>query len=322
MILSGEGILGLEAACASLIEAGDRVLCLDNGIFGNGFIDFAKMYGGNVVSFDSDYQKGIDIDKLKGFLEKDHDFKVATLVHCETPSGITNPIEIICPLLNSYGIITVVDSVSAIGGETLKTDEWKIDMVLGGSQKCLSAPPGLTFLSVSKIAWNKILNRETPIVGYYSNLSYWKNWYQEKWFPYTQPVSDIFGLRAAVDNWLQEENPILRHKKIAEATRQSLIKAGLSLYPQDHYSNTVTTVKIPSGITFKEIYDEMLQQQHILIGGAFGYLKDQVFRIGHMGENCYEEKLYLTLKALSKVLINHKVRLEGQLHEIFLREMK
>jgi len=321
LILSGEGILGLEAACASLIEPGDRVLCIDNGIFGKGFGDFAKMYGGEVLYFKSDYRRAVNIEELKEFLKKDHDFKIATLVHCETPSGITNPVDRLCPLLKEYGIITVVDSVSAVGGELLNADEWKMDVVLGGSQKCLSAPPGLTFLSISREAWNKILSRRHPIRGFYCNLSLWKNWYAEKWFPYTQPVSDIYALNKAVERLLQEKDPVSRHRKIAGAVRSCLTAAGLELYPLDGYSNTVTTVLIPEGVSFKDIYDAMLTEYNIMIAGAFGFLKDKVLRIGHMGENCREEKLYLTLKALDKVLRKLGVSLKGELHKLFTEQL-
>lgn len=318
LVLSGEGILGLEAACASLIEPGDRVLCIDNGIFGNGFGDFAKMYNAEVVYFKSDYEKDIDIKKLEAFLENDSDFKIATLVHCETPSGITNSIKEICPLLKKHGIITVVDSVSAVGGEELYTDNWKVDILLGGSQKCLSAPPGLTFLSISNDAWAKILNRKSPIVGYYLNLSKWKDWFEVKWFPYTQPISDLYGFRVAIERLL-EDDYISRHRKIATAVRKSLLDAGLELYPVKGYSNTVTTVKVPDNISFNELYDDMLKNHNIMIGGAFGYLKDKVFRIGHMGENCFEEKLYLTFKALDSVLRKHNIKLNDELHKSFVK---
>jgi len=321
LILSGEGILGLEAACASLIEPGDRVLCIDNGIFGNGFGDFEKMYGADVIYYKSDYRKAVSVEELKEFLKKDHDFKLATVVHCETPSGITNPMEAICPLLKEYGIITVVDSVSAIGGEALETDKWKMDMVLGGSQKCLSAPPGLTFLSISDAAWDKILKRKHPITGFYCNLSNWKNWYAEKWFPYTQPISDIYGLRKAAERLLEEGNSISRHSRFARAVRESFANAGLELYPLDGFSNTVTTVLVPDGVQFKDIYDAMLNEHNILIAGAFSHLKDKVFRIGHMGENCREEKLYITLKALTDVLKKLGVQLKGELHKLFAEQL-
>jgi len=322
LILSGEGILGLEAACASLIEPGDKVLCIDNGIFGNGFGDFAKIYGAEVSYFKADYRKAIDPQKLKEFLEENHDFKLATLVHCETPSGISNPVEQICPLLKNYGIITVVDSVSAIGGERLESDKWGMDIVLGGSQKCLSAPPGLTFLSISQTAWKVILNRKAPIASFYCNLAIWKDWYEKQWFPYTQPISDIYGLRVAVERWLEEDNPIAKHAKIANAVRESLVSGGLELYPLDGFSNTVTTIKIPQGITYQDIYDQMLKEHNIMITGAFGFLQDKVIRIGHMGENCYEEKLYLTLKALDLTLRSLGVELKGELDKLFVAAMK
>lgn len=321
LILSGEGILGLEAACASLTEPGDRVLCIDNGIFGRGFGEFEEIYGGKVVYFKSDYRKPIDADALEEYLKSDNDFKIATIVHCETPSGITNPISTICPLLKRYGIITVVDSVAGIGGEEIMVDEWKVDIVLGGSQKCLSAPPGTTFLSISDDAWRKIENRKIPVAGFYCNLGVWKNWYKEKWFPYTQAISDIYALRCAVDRLLDEGNYLERHKKIANGVRESILKAGLEIYATDGYSNTVTAIVIPKAITFEVIYEEMLKKHNIMIGGDFDYLKGKVFRIGHMGENCHEEKVYLTLKALNEVFTEHNLKLNGDLHKYFIEFM-
>jgi aspartate aminotransferase-like enzyme len=319
LILSGEAILGLEAACASLIEPGDRVLCIDNGIFGRGFGDFAKIYGADVVYYTVDYKKAIDIKALEEYLLKDNSFKAATLVHCETPSGITNPIDELCPLLKRYGILTIVDSVSAIGGEKLEVDQWQVDIALGGSQKCLSAPPGLTFLSISNDAWNKMSNRVSPIAGYYTNLYIWRNWYKDKWFPYTQPISDIFALNKAVEIILQKEDFVERHSKIANAVRKCLTEAGLELYASNGYSNTVTTIVLPTDITFTKLFDDMLNEQGVMIAGAFGFLKDKVFRIGHMGENCYEEKLYMTLKALNKVFKENNIILTGNLHELFVQ---
>lgn len=290
LILNGEGILGLEAACASLIEPGDRVLCIENGIFGRGFGDFVKIYGGEVV-------------------------------YCETPSGITNPVDKICPLLKEYGIVSVVDAVSAIGGEPVEVDKWQMDIVLGGSQKCISAPPGLTILSISEKAYEIMLNRHTPIASFYCNLSIWKNWYEEKWFPYTQPISDIYGLNCAVDRISGKNDYVERHKKIGEAVRTAILKSGLKLYPLDGYSSTVTTMLVPEGVLFKDIYNSMIEEHNIMIAGAFDFLKDKVIRIGHMGENCYEEKLYITLKALDETIKKLGVEVEGSLHKHFVDEI-
>lgn len=321
LILAGEGILGLEAACASLIEKDDKVLCIDNGIFGKGFGDFAQLYGGDITFFSSDYTKEIDVEKLEGFLQENHDYKVATVVHCETPSGITNPIEKICPILDRYGIISIVDAVSSMGGEPLEVDEWKIDIVLGGSQKCISAPPGLTLLGISDRAWDKIMNRNKPVPSFYCNLSLWKNWYEDKWFPYTQSISDIYGLNEAVDRMFRDDSIIDRHKKIARGVRAALLEAGLELYPDSGFSNTVTTIMVPSGVECKTILDDMANDYNIMISGAFDYLKDKVIRIGHMGENCYEEKLYITLEALDSVLRKHGINLNCKIHKSFVDKL-
>jgi aspartate aminotransferase-like enzyme len=163
-----------------------------------------------------------------------------------------------------------------------------------------------------------IRNRKRPVAGFYCNLGLWSNWYEKKWFPYTQPVSDLYGLKAAVDRILKEGDCIVRHKKYAEAVRNSLSNAGLELYAQDGFSNTVTTVVMPDGICFGELFDAMLTDHNIMIAGAFDYLADMVFRIGHMGENCREEKLYLTLKALNDVLKRHNISLKKELHQEFV----
>lgn len=162
LILSGEGILGLEAACASMTEPGDRVLVLDNGIYGKGFADFVSMYGGIPVLYTRDYLETLDVKELEEYLEKDHDFKYATVVHCDTPSGMLNDIRSICPLLKKYGILTVVDSVAGMFGNEVYAEESQVDILCGGSQKAVSAPPGLTFVTVSEDAKKAMAERKTP----------------------------------------------------------------------------------------------------------------------------------------------------------------
>lgn len=305
LIINGEGILGLEAACASLIEKGDRVLCLSNGIFGEGFADFVRLYGGEVVIFNEDYKIPFSPDSLRDFLAKDSAFKLATIVHCETPSGLVNPIETLCPVLKEFGIITVVDAVSSIGGYVIKPDEWGIDVLLGGSQKCLSAPPGLSFMSISDQAWRVMESRKQPVVGYYANLTLWKHWFANRYFPYTQPVSDLYGFNAAVDVVLEEgiEQFALRHKTIAEKVRRTLKTAGFEFFPDEKAaSNTVTAFVIPDGIDDGQFRKYLWEKCGVMIAGSWGQLAGRVWRIGHMGENCREEKVYRTFVAMDKAL--------------------
>lgn len=300
-IMDGEGILGLEAACASLTEAGDKVLVFDNGVYGKGFADFVKMYGGEVTYFTSEYEKAFEIEKVKAFLEKNHDFKYATIVHCDTPSGMLNPVEEISSLLHEYNIMTVVDSVSAMFGEPLNVDKGMIDIVCGGSQKALSAPPGLTFVTVSDMAMLAMENRKTPIASFYANIYVFRDYYQKKWFPYTMPISDIYGLHQALQNVLDDTKIYERHKKIAEHVRAELKAMGLKLYPENGYSNTVTVFEIPEGYTEREILDTLLNKYNIMLTGSFDVFEGKFIRIGHMGENANEKDIEETLQALRAI---------------------
>lgn len=301
-ILSGEGILGLEAACASLTEPGDRVLVIDNGVFGRGFADFVRIYGGEPILYTCDYQAAVDAAALREYLERNHDFKYATVVHCDTPSGRRNPIEELCPLLKSYGILTVVDAVASMFGEPIQTDDWKIDVICGGSQKALSAPIGLTFVAVSPDARNTMHMRKTPVASFYANLLNFESYYQEQWFPYTMPISDIYGLRTALENVAADADIYKRHQQVAEYIRDTLTQAGCHLYGRNGYANTVTALEVPEGMQAQEILDAVADEAGIMLAGSFDVFAGKLIRIGHMGEQANMEDAKLTVEALLKVL--------------------
>ncbi|WP_332830056.1 pyridoxal-phosphate-dependent aminotransferase family protein [Clostridium perfringens] len=318
-ILSGEGILGLEAACASLTEKGDKVLVIDNGLYGRWFDGFVTMYGGEVTYFSGDYTKEIDVEALSKFLENNNDFKYATVVHCDTPTGVLNPVDKICPLLKRYGILTVVDSVSAMVGEEFKVDKWQIDIALGGSQKAFSAEPGLTMVSISDDARKVMENRETPIIGFYCNLNIWKNYYKDKWFPYTMPISDIISLRVAIDNILEEgkEKVIERHRKIGEATRKAVKEYGLDLFLKSGYSNTVTALEIPEEIGALNLRNHLNKKYNVLMSTSL----DKLLRIGHMGENANIEDTTYVLNAIDKALKDLGFSSEKYLDKLFIENI-
>lgn len=320
-ILSGEGILGLEAACASLTEPGDRVLVLDNGLFGKGFADFVKLYGGEPVLYTVTDRCAIDTAALAEYLKQDHSFKYATLVHCDTPTGVLNHIETICPLLKQYGILTVVDAVSSMFGEAVYADACQVDILCGGSQKALSAPPGLTLLTVSGDAIHAMEQRSTPIASFYANILTFKNYYRDKWFPYTMPISDIYGLRAALDNVLLDKEIYQRHAQIAQAVRTAVTKAGLKLYLDRDYCNTVTVVEVPDGMDSAQFLQHMTEQYGIMIAGCFDYLTGKVFRLGHMGENANVEDVTAMLDAMDKTFADLGQPLKCAMAEVFVKEM-
>jgi len=321
-ILSGEGILGLEAACASLTEKGDRVLVIDNGIFGKGFADFVKIYGGEPILYTVDDKEPVNVNQLEEYLKKDNNFKYATVVHCDTPSGMLNDVEAICPVLKQYGILTVVDSVSASFGVPLDVGKAQIDILCGGSQKALSAPIGLTFLGVSDKAIEVMQNRKTPIASFYANILSYVGYYEKKWFPYTMPISDIYGFGTALENVLKDKEIFERHKAIAQATRKAVEAAGLKQYIRKGYSDTVTAIELPEGIKAKTLLDIMRYRFDIMISGCFGELAGKVIRIGHMGENANVADVAQTLAALGDVLTDMGVTLKCDMRKIFLEETK
>lgn len=320
LILDGEGILGLEAACASLTEPGDKVLVLDNGIYGKGFADFVSMYGGKPELYTVDDKNPINPSVLEEYLKLNHDYKYATLVHCDTPSGMLNDIGSLCPILKKYGIMTVVDSVSGMFGEEVRVDDYQIDILCGGSQKAVSAPPGLTFVVVSEAAKKAMAARKTPIASFYANLKVFEGYYEAKWFPYTMPISDIYGLRAAFDNIAADKDMLKRHTIIGNACRKAVTEAGLKLHLESGFSNTVTVFDVPEETTAKDILDTMRKTYHIMLAGSFDTLAGQVIRIGHMGSNANKEDMIATLDALDKTMQQLGVSLKGSMRKIFERE--
>ena len=306
IIMAGEGMLGLDSACASLTEKGDKVLVISNGIYGAGFKELVETYGGEVTLFESEVDNKINTDKLRVFLEqnKDMGFKYATVVHCDTPSGVLNNVKDICKTLKSMGIMTVVDAVSSVGGTELKVDEWGIDIALGASQKVFSAATGLTIMTISEDAWKVIENRETPIPSFYCNLSLWRNCVEKKFFPYTMPMTAIVALGVAIDNMFEEglDKVIERHYAAAEYTRTRLMDLGLELYLKGGYSPTITAFCLPEGYDSEDACTHMLENHEVILGKSYGYLADKVLRIGHMGENARYFRIDYTLRALEKTL--------------------
>ena len=322
LILGGEGILGLEAACASMTEPGDRVLVLDNGIYGKGFADFVSMYGGCPELYSRNYRETLDVPELENFLKEHHDYKYATVVHGDTPSGMLNDVSAICPLLKKYGIMTVVDSVSASFGEPMRISDWQIDSMCGGSQKVVSAPPGLTFVVISDDAKKAMADRKTPIASFYANLTTFAHYYEEKWFPYTMPISDIYGLRAAIDNIAADPDILTRHEKIAEASRKAITGAGLNLYLKSGFSNTVTVFEVPEGTTAKAILDGVKNDYNIMLAGSFDVLAGKVIRIGHMGNNSDYYNVREVFAALDGTLARLGVPLKASMEKLFCDSMK
>ncbi len=294
---TGEGILGLEFACVNLIEQGDKVLCISNGFFGAGFKDFIEFAGGMPIMLEMDWKRSITLEAVQDAVNKNPDIKVATMVHCETPSGVTNKIKKICQFLDEKGIISIVDSVSGIAGEQVDFDNYKIGCLLGGSQKCLSAPTGITMITFSNRAIHKIKSRKEAVKSYYFNAMSWLNRSKFDDFPYTQSVQLLLAFERAVEIAIKSDY-VNSHKAYAQIVRDKFVSSGFTLYAEEDYSNTVTAVNLPHNILFEDLFNIMKNEHGILIGGGIGPLDGVVFRIGHMGANNMPENLNKLFKAL------------------------
>lgn len=315
IMMGAEALLALEAAVASLTEEGTRVLVIDNGIYGEGFKGFVEMYGGEAVLYTSDYHSALDMAALKAFLEKDSNFSYATMVACDTPSGIRNDVKAICNLLHDYNIISVVDAVSECFVSDIHVDEAKADIFICGSQKALSAPTGIGILAISDRAYEAIANRKTPVKAFYANLAIYKD-YREKGFPYTMPITLINAVGVALDNAIEDEDLFARHERIADATRESLKKAGLKLLLNSSYSNGVTAIQL-QGIDPFEFVERLAKEYGVQIGASYGVFAKDVIRIGHMGENCNFQGVYDCLEAIQQLLKSYKVELSVSLKDEF-----
>ena len=284
VIQSGEGMLALWSALKSCLVPGDRVLAIATGVFGYGIGEMAQSIGADVKTVGFSYDETInDMARIEAAIAE---FKprMITVVHCETPSGTLNPLEELGRLKNAYRVpLLYVDTVAGAGGVPVLADDWHIDLCLGGSQKCLSAPPDMTFLSVSPKAWEIV--EAVAYVGY-DALKPFHQAVKNRYFPYTPSWQGVAALHAAAGLLMDEglENSFNRHDAVARVCRRRLVEMGIDLFPAPAAipSPTVTAARIPEGFTW-ETWDRRLRDSGLVVAGSYGPLADKVFRLGHMG---------------------------------------
>lgn len=303
VIQTGEGMLALWSAMKSCLLPGDKVLALSTGLFGYGMGEMAESIGCEVRIVGFGFDESINDFALIEKAIQEFQPKMITMVQNETPSGTMNPVAEIGELKEKYGVtLLYVDAVSGLGGSVVKTDDWHIDLCLGGSQKCLSAPASMSFLSVSDKSWEII--EEIGYVGYDALLPF-RYAVKNAYFPYTPYWQGTAQLNKACELLLEEglSNAIARHKKVAGYCRQRAIDMGLRLYPAPDAipSPTVTAVYVPDTISWKKL-DAAFRAEGLVVGGNYGCLAGEVFRIGHMGTqanlNLVKEAMDIIEKAI------------------------
>ena len=303
VIQSGEGMLALWSALKSCLVPKDRVLAIATGVFGDGIGDMALSMGADVKKIRLPYNETIsDMSEIKTAIFQFKP-KMITVVHCETPSGTLNPIAELGKLKQQYKVpLLYVDAVASVGGTTVLSDDWNIDLCLGGSQKCLSSLPDMAFLSVSESAWDII--HTVNYAGYDALKPFYKA-QEAHYFPYTPNWQGVAGLNAGAE-WILNEgltNSFARHEKVAEFCRNKIVKMGLSLFPvlDAVPSPTVTAVNVPDEVDWPE-FNLQLRQRGLVVGGSYGPMAGKVFRLGHMGTQADMELVKQALNVIERVV--------------------
>ncbi|NOZ82211.1 MAG: alanine--glyoxylate aminotransferase family protein [Euryarchaeota archaeon] len=301
-LITGSGTAAMEAAVASVVEPGTRVLCIGGGKFGERLGEIARCFGAEVSMLEVEWGGSFAPEEVDEALSESG-AEVVTLTHNETSTGVVHSAEAVGRAAREHDALFIADAITSVGGDVVETDGWGIDLCITGSQKCLAAPPGLGFVAVSERAWEWMQERKAKHAFYLDLLRYRKA-LKKRTTPFTPSVTLIYGLHAALRRIEREtlEARIRRHRALAEATRRAAEAMGLSLLPsREHASNTVTAIRIPQGLSDDDIRGRLKREYGILVAGGQEKLKGRIFRIGHMGEVSARELLSL-LACLEQVL--------------------
>lgn len=308
-VISGSGTAAMEAAVSNF-AMGKKIVSLVNGKFGERLFELGKRYG-MATAIQSEWGTPLDLEILENELREGAE--VVTLVHNETSSGIKNPAKVVGKLARDYDALYIMDGITSIGGDVVESDNWGADIAIVGSQKCLAAPAGLSALSVSERAWDR-LTEERPF--YLDMAAYRKSASKSPMqTPYTPAVPLFFALREACRIASDEglTNRIERHRRMANAVRVAASAWGVELFPViddlHSYSNTVTALKYPEGIDDTE-FRSYIKKGGIEIAGGQDHLKGRIFRIGSMGATGAPEML-ATIAAVQHAFRHFGFRPEG-----------
>lgn len=300
-IQSGEGMLALWGALKSVIRPGDRVLAVATGLFGYGIGEMARQVGAEVEFVGFEYNAALDPQRVREAALRFRP-RLITAVHCETPSGVLNPLVEVGQISREVDALFYVDFVASAGGAAVDVDACAIDLGLLGSQKVLSLMPDLSMVSVSERAWAAV--DETQYAGY-DALRPWRTAVADRYFPYTHNWQAMAGLQVALRDLLAEGLPAAfqRHADVAAFCRTRLSAMGLQIYPESEAiaAPTVTAAYVPAGWTWPA-FDQALRTHGLAVGGNYGPLAGRVFRIGHMGSQADLELVRRGMDVIEAVL--------------------
>src|SRR5215471_7503420 len=310
--VSGTGMAGMETCVVNLIEPGDRMVVCVNGVFGQRMTDVAQRAGAVVTTIERPMGEVFDRNQIRDVLQKVRP-KVLGIVHAETSTGAWQPMDGLGSLCHEHDAMLLLDTVTSLGGVPVAVDEWGVDAVYSGTQKCLSCPPGLAPVSFSPRAVEAINRRKTKVQSWYLDMGMVQRyWGEERFYHHTAPVSMIYALREALRLVLEEglEARWARHLRNHRALKAGLAAMGIGLATAEgHQLPQLNALRIPAGADDLKTRKHLLDEFGIEIGGALGEWKGKVWRVGLMGHNSRPNVVLLFLAALEQSLLAQGVQL-------------
>lgn len=302
----GTGTSGMEAAVMNLVEPGDRVVVGICGFFGERIAQMAERAGGEVTRVQSPWGEPADVGVVEAAVRAAGNVKLLAMVHAETSTGAETPVEPFARIARESGALLLVDCVTSLGGMPVRVDGWGADVVYSGTQKCLSAPPGMAPITFSERAWDAVCRREVPCNSWYLDLQLLEAyWDERRVYHHTAPIAMVYALHEALALVLEEglEARWARHERNGRALQAGLEAMGLRLYARAGYRLPVlTTVCIPEGVDDAVVRGGLLHRFGIEVGGGLGELRGRVWRVGLMGESSTAGNVLLLLNALGRLL--------------------
>jgi alanine-glyoxylate transaminase/serine-glyoxylate transaminase/serine-pyruvate transaminase len=308
MPVSAPGSAGMETCFVNLVEPGDKVIVCQNGVFGGRMKENVERCGGIAVMVQEEWGRAIDPQKLEDALKANPDTKVVAFVHAETSTGAQSDAKTLAEIAHKHGCLTIVDAITSVGGTPVKVDEWKIDAIYTGTQKCLSCTPGLSPVSFSPDAQEKIKSRKTRVQSWFMDLnlvmSYWGG-AAKRAYHHTAPINALYGLHEALV-MLQEEglhNAWVRHHENHLALRAGLEAMGLKfVVPEAERLPQLNAIAVPEGVDESMVRAILLSDYNLEIGAGLGAMAGKVWRIGLMGHACTPGNVRLCLNAMDDAL--------------------